>query len=130
VSSEAIIRGSAAFLAPETGIVPLSSVPPRMRMRSMASLFPGGSAPAFGVRELSVLEQARLRFKKMRPAERTAHGRQRDANHPCPHVCLACPPMLVAPFFAGGGNTFLPLVGPAGAARTGLRLAAREIGPE
>src|SRR3954454_655764 len=35
VSSEAIISGSAAFLAPEIGIVPWSLLPPTIRMRSM-----------------------------------------------------------------------------------------------
>src|SRR5947209_19112893 len=33
--SEAIISGSAAFLAPEIGILPLSLLPPTIRMRSM-----------------------------------------------------------------------------------------------
>ena len=36
LSSEAIIKGSAAFLAPLIGMVPLSLLPPRMRMRSMS----------------------------------------------------------------------------------------------
>jgi hypothetical protein len=35
VRSEAIISGSAAFLAPEMGIVPLSTLPPTILMRSM-----------------------------------------------------------------------------------------------
>ena len=36
LSSEAIIKGSAAFLAPLIGMVPLSLLPPRMRIRSMS----------------------------------------------------------------------------------------------
>ena len=35
VSSDTIISGSAAFLAPEIGMVPFRRLPPRMRMRSM-----------------------------------------------------------------------------------------------
>ena len=35
VNSPAIIRGSAAFLAPEMAMVPLSGLPPTIRMRSM-----------------------------------------------------------------------------------------------
>ena len=35
VSRLAIISGSAAFLAPEIGIVPLSRLPPTILMRSM-----------------------------------------------------------------------------------------------
>ena len=34
----AIIKGSAAFLAPLIGMVPFKRLPPTMRMRSMASL--------------------------------------------------------------------------------------------
>ena len=41
VSRLAIISGSAAFLAPEIGIVPLSGTPPVMWMRSIAIVSSG-----------------------------------------------------------------------------------------
>src|SRR3954469_9437466 len=43
VSRLAIMRGKAAFLAPEIGIFPLSGAPPRMRMRSIG--LPLGPSP-------------------------------------------------------------------------------------
>src|SRR4051794_16431012 len=45
VSRAAIIRGSAAFLAPEIGMVPLRGLPPTMRMRSM--LIPSGQCTIY-----------------------------------------------------------------------------------
>ena len=45
VSRLAIISGRAAFLAPEIGIAPLSSLPPTMRMRSMRMSPAGKSGP-------------------------------------------------------------------------------------
>ena len=41
VSRDAIISGSAAFLAPDTGMTPVSFWPPVMRMRSMPVLSGG-----------------------------------------------------------------------------------------
>ena len=39
VSSDAIISGSAAFLAPEIGIVPRNWLPPTILMRSISEFF-------------------------------------------------------------------------------------------
>jgi hypothetical protein len=39
VNSPAIISGSAAFFAPEIAMVPLSGLPPTIRMRSITNSF-------------------------------------------------------------------------------------------
>src|SRR3989304_3839789 len=58
----AIIKGSAAFLAPLIGMVPFKRWPPTMRMRSMALLLPRAPAP------VAQSEDPRLRRPRPRQA--------------------------------------------------------------
>src|SRR5262245_1188974 len=67
VSIEAIISGSAAFLAPEIGIVPESLLPPTILIRSIFLLFSGKARSGNG-------------FDFARPSRRWADGVQETAT--------------------------------------------------
>src|SRR5262245_39302297 len=107
----AIIRGSAAFLAPLIGIVPFRRWPPTMRIRSMVTLLPHAPNP---LRSLSA--DPRLRSRPEVRLDRAIYslGLNSVSPHRDPSLGHLLPALLIGPCASIGWRGALARAGHGG----------------